>query len=236
MYSIHLFPFWFWFNQVGEEKMKLEKFKYFLVGVFGSIFFRLLFCTISIKEVPDTISQKNKRQGKCMIYAFWHAHILVPSYVGRNLGAKVLISQHRDGEYIAQIVQRLGNDVARGSTTRGGARALLSMIKKIKEEKVSLAITPDGPKGPRFIVQSGVIMLGQKTQYPIIPVMVRHSNCWEMPSWDRFCIPKPFSKVALVYGDPVMIPFKLKKSEVEEYRVLLEKAFIKLRDEAGSMS
>ena len=216
--------------------MTLEKIKFFLVGVFGSIFFRLLFCTISIREIPDALSQKYKRQGKCMIYAFWHAHILVPSYVGRNLGAKVLISQHRDGEYIAQVVQWLGNDVARGSTTRGGARALLSMIKKVKEEKVSLAITPDGPKGPRFVVQSGVITLGQKTRYPIIPVMVHHSKCWELPSWDRFCIPKPFSKVVLIYGDPIMIPPKLEKSEVEVYRMSLEKAFIKLGNEAGSMA
>ncbi len=216
--------------------MNLEKIKYFLVGFFSYVFVRLLFCTISIREMPDTISQKYKRQGKCMIYAFWHAHILVPSYVGRNLGVKVLISQHRDGEYVAQVVRRLGNDVARGSTTRGGARALLNMIKKVKEEKVSLAITPDGPKGPRFIVQSGVIMLGQKTRYPIIPVMVHHSKCWELPSWDRFCIPKPFSKVVLTYGDPVMVPPRLNKSEVEDYRVSLEKAFIKLRNESDSMS
>ncbi len=216
-------------------KMNIERIKYFLVGVFGSILIRLLFSTISIREMPEAIAQKHKRQGKCMIYAFWHAHILTPSYVGRNLGAKVLISQHRDGEYIAQIVQRLGNDVARGSTTRGGARALLKMIKKIKEERASLAITPDGPKGPRFVVQSGVIMLGQKTRYPIIPVMVYHSKRWEMPSWDGFCIPKPFSKVVLIYGNPIMIPSKLKKSEVEEYRVSLEKAFIKLGNEAGSM-
>ncbi len=167
-----------------------------------------------------------------MIYAFWHAHILVPTCVGRNLGAKVLVSQHRDGEYVAQTVRCLGNDVARGSTTRGGARALLSMIKKVKEEKVSLAITPDGPRGPRFVVQAGVITLGQKTRYPIIPVMVHHSKCWELPSWDRFCVPKPFSKVVLIYGDPIMIPPKLEKSEVEEYRVLLEKAFVKLGNEA----
>lgn len=211
--------------------MALEKIKFFLVGVLGSIFLRLLFCTVSIREIPDALSQKYKRQGKCMIYAFWHAHILVPSYVGRNLGAKVLISQHRDGEYIAQVVQWLGNDVARGSTTRGGARALLSMIKKVKEEKVSLAITPDGPKGPRFVVQSGVITLGQKTRYPIVPVMVHHSKCWELPSWDRFCIPKPFSKVVLIYGDPIMIPPKLEKSEAEKYRISLEKAFTKLGNE-----
>ncbi len=216
--------------------MKIKDIKYFLVGFIGSIFLRLLFRTISIREMPDAIIQKHKRRGKCMIYAFWHAHILALSYVGRNLGAKVLISQHRDGEYIAQVVQWLGNDVARGSTTRGGARALLNMIKMIKKEEDSLAITPDGPKGPRFVVQSGVIMLGQKTCYPIVPVMVHHSKCWELPSWDRFCIPKPFSKVVLIYGDPIIIPPKLEKSDVEEYRISLEKSFIKLGNEADSIA
>ncbi|MCP4266309.1 MAG: lysophospholipid acyltransferase family protein [Candidatus Brocadiaceae bacterium] len=214
--------------------MVLGKIKFFLVGLISSIFVRLLFCTLSVREIPDALSQKYKRQGKCMIYAFWHAHILVPTCVGRNLGAKVLVSQHRDGEYVAQTVRCLGNDVVRGSTTRGGARALLSMIKKVKEEKVSLAITPDGPRGPRFVVQAGVITLGQKTRYPIIPVMVHHSKCWELPSWDRFCVPKPFSKVVLIYGDPIMIPPKLEKFEVEVYRVLLEEAFVKLGNEAGN--
>ena len=201
----------------------------------GSVVVRVLFGTISIKEIPAGYSQNLERQGKHAIYAFWHAHMLLPAYVGRQRNVKVMISQHRDGEYIAQVVQRLGYGVARGSTTRGGAKALLRMIKQIKEESVSLAITPDGPKGPRFVVQSGVILLAQKTQYPIIPVMVSHSKCWEMPGWDKFCIPKPFSKAALIYGNPIMIPSKLKKSEVEEYRVSLEKAFIKLGNEAGSM-
>ena len=115
---------------VSEIKLKLEKIKYFFAGIVGSIFVRLLFSTISAKEIPDNYSRKLKRQGKCVIYALWHAHILIPVYASRNLGIKALISQHRDGEYIAQIVQWLGFDVARGSTTRGGAKALLSIIKR----------------------------------------------------------------------------------------------------------
>ena len=215
--------------------MNLQKIKYFLVGIFGSIIIRILFRTMSTKEIPDGYLRNLDRQGKHAIYAFWHAHMLLPAYVGRNLDIKVLISQHRDGEYIAQIVQRLGYGVARGSTTRGGAKALLEMIKKIKEESISLAITPDGPKGPRFVAQSGVILLGQKTQYPIIPIMIYLTKYWELPSWDRFCIPKPFSKARMFYGDPIMVPPKLEKSEVEEYRVSLEKVLIKLGNEAESI-
>lgn len=214
--------------------MNLQKMKYFLVGVLGSVIIRTLFSTMSIKEIPDGFSQNLEHQGKRAIYAFWHAHMLLPGYVGRNRNIKVLISQHRDGEYIAQIVQRLGYGVARGSTTRGGAKALLKMIKQIKEESVSLAITPDGPKGPRFVAQSGAVLLGQKTQYPIIPVMIYLAKYWELPSWDRFCIPKPFSKARIFYGTPIIVPPKLEKSEMEEYRVSLEKALIKLGNEAES--
>ncbi len=214
--------------------MNLQKIKYFLVGVLGSIIIRLLFGTMSIKEIPDGYVRDIEHQGRHAIYAFWHAHMLLPCYVGRNHNVKVLISQHRDGEYIAQVVQRLGYGVARGSTTRGGAKALLRMIKKIKEESISLAITPDGPKGPRFVAQSGAILLGQKTQYPIIPVMIYLAKYWEVPSWDRFCIPKPFSKARIFYGDPIVVPPILEKSEMEEYRVSLEKALIKLGEEAES--
>ncbi len=109
------------------------------------------------------------------------------------------------------------------------------MIKQIKEESISLAITPDGPKGPRFVAQSGAILLGQKTQYPIIPVMIYLGNYWELPSWDRFCIPKPFSKARIFYGNPILVPSKLEKLEMEEYRVSLENELIRLENEAESI-
>ncbi len=222
-------------NGVGDKEMNLQKIKYFLVGVLGSIVIRFLFSTMRIKEIPDGYYENLERRGKYAIYAFWHAHMLLPAYVGKNRNVKVLISQHRDGEYIAQIVQRLGYGVARGSTTRGGAKALLRMIKKIKEESISLAITPDGPKGPRFVAQSGAILLGQKTQYPIIPVMIYLEKYWELPSWDRFCIPKPFSKARIFYGNHILVPSKLEKQEMEEYRVSLENELLRLENEAESI-
>ncbi len=215
--------------------MKLKDIKYFLVGIFGSIFIRLLASMVTIKEIPGKHSEELKRQGKKVIFAFWHSLILAPIHVGRNFGTKVLIRQHSDGEDIARVIQRLGYKVVRGSTTRGGARALLSMIKKIKEEEDSLVITPDGPKGPRFIVQPGVIFLAQKTGYPIVPVSLDLTKYWELPSWDRFRIPKPFSKARIFYGDPIMVPPKLEKSEAEDYLASLERALIKLGNEADSM-
>jgi hypothetical protein len=98
-----------------------------------------------------------------------------------------------------------------------------------------LAITPDGPKGPRFVAQSGAILLGQKTQYPIIPVMIYLSKYWELPSWDKFCIPKPFSKARIFYGNPILVPSKLEKLEMEEYRAALEDELIRLENEVESI-
>ncbi len=212
--------------------MNLQKIKYFTVGVLGSIIIRILFKTLRIKEIPDGYLQNLECKGKHAIYAFWHAHMLLPGYLSRNRNIVVLMSQHRDGEYVAQVAQRLGYSAARGSTTRGGAKALLRMIKKAKEESRSLTITPDGPKGPRFVAQSGAILLGQKTQYPIIPIMIYLTKYWELPSWDRFCIPKPFSKAMVFYGDHIVVPSKLEKAEMEEYRISLENELIRLGNEA----
>lgn len=214
--------------------MNIDKIKFFLVGVLGAIFIRLLFSTVSIREIPDNYSKKLKRQGKNVIYAFWHSFMLVSGYAARNLGIKVLISRHTDGEYVTHISRQLGFDAVRGSTTRGGVDALLKMTRDT-DKGASFIITPDGPRGPRFIVQPGIIFLGQKTGLPIIPVSLGLTNYWELPSWDRFRLPKPFSKALVIYGDPIIIPPKLEKSEREVYRKLLEKVLIEMGNEAERM-
>lgn len=212
----------------------LEKIKLFAIGFLGSILIRILIGTMTIEERPDKYPRKLKQQGKGVLYAIWHSCMLVSSYTGRNLGTKVLISRHTDGEYIAQVVKWLGFSTVRGSTTRGGVNALLALIKK-SQEGTSIAITPDGPRGPRFIVQPGIIFLGQKTNYPIIPVSLGLTNYWKLPSWDGFRIPKPFSRAILIYGDPIKIPPDIKKDEIEEYRVLLEETMNKAAIEADCL-
>lgn len=202
-------------------KNKIKKIKFFFAGILGSLLIRLLICTIRIIERPDNYPERLIRQGKNTIFAYWHAFMLVPAYTARNLGIKVLVSRHADGEYITRVIERLGFTTVRGSTTRGGAKALLTMIKD-SAEGTAIAITPDGPKGPRFTVQPGIICLSQKTGVPIIPTSLGLTSYWELPSWDKFRIPKPFSKAALIYGEPIHIPPKLSKSEVEAFCRLLE--------------
>jgi len=132
-----------------------------------------------------------------------------------------MISRHRDGEFIARAVKLFGIDSVRGSTTRGGAAALRGMV-RFFESGAHLAITPDGPQGPRHVVQRGVIELARLTAAPIIPVAYSASRKKIFNSWDHFILPLPFCKVIYVYGEAIFIPRNLSEKELEEKRLLVE--------------
>ena len=210
----------------------MKKLKFLIVGILGSWLIRLLGLTIRIDDEPKGFNEKAKKIQA--VYAFWHCMMLIPAYVGRKSKIQVLISQHSDGEYIAQVINRLGFGVVRGSTTRGGIRALKALVDKIREG-CPVAITPDGPRGPRFVVQTGVIYLGKKTQLPVIPVVVGLSSYWELPSWDRFRIPKPFSRALMLYGDPIHIPPNISEEEMEHHRLKLEQIMREMVERVDSL-
>jgi lysophospholipid acyltransferase (LPLAT)-like uncharacterized protein len=211
----------------------MKKLKFLIVGILGSWLIKLLASTIRIYDYPVGFNKKAKDTPA--IYTFWHCMLLIPTYVGMNSKIQVLISQHTDGEYIAQVLSRLGFGVIRGSTTRGGARALKALVDKAREG-CPIAITPDGPRGPCFVVQSGTIYLGKKTQVPIIPVAVGFSSYWELHSWDRFRIPKPFSLALMFYGDPIQIPSNLNEEEMEHYRLLLEQTMKEMTEKVDTLA
>jgi lysophospholipid acyltransferase (LPLAT)-like uncharacterized protein len=132
-----------------------------------------------------------------------------------------MISASRDGEYVANIVKLFGIDTVRGSTSRRGAAALKSSIAKL-EKKINVSMTPDGPRGPRYKLSKGPVILGAKTGVPVLPVGVNYSSYWELKSWDRFRIPKPWSKLELIIGTPIYIDEDLTDELLEEYRVKIE--------------
>jgi hypothetical protein len=159
------------------------------------------------------------------IYAFWHESILFPTGLPTRRGFMALISQHADGELIAQVAQRLGVRAVRGSTTRGGAAAL----RELTEDSAGchILVTPDGPRGPRRRVQPGAVFLASRTGLPIVPVGVGFANAWRAGSWDRFAVPKPFSTVTGVPGDLVRVPPDLNRDDLEPYRQRLEAALLR---------
>ncbi|HKI60414.1 MAG TPA: lysophospholipid acyltransferase family protein [Mariprofundaceae bacterium] len=138
------------------------------------------------------------------IFAFWHARLLMMGVGLKGCQGYTLISEHRDGGYIADTLHLLGFRTIRGSSTRGGARALLQMVRKSKEEHCDFGITPDGPKGPRERVQLGTVQLAKMTGLPVKPVIWATRRHWRITSsWDHFYIPKPFTRGVFVFGEAV---------------------------------
>ncbi len=157
------------------------------------------------------------------IYAFWHETILLAHHY-RKAPLQVLISEHADGEMIAQAAQHLGMGVVRGSTTRGGLKAVREIV--AMKSRSHLIITPDGPRGPRQRVQMGVVYLAARTGLPIVPVGFACKKAWRIRSWDCFILPHPFSEAMSVFGEPIHVPRDADRDELERYRLYVEEALI----------
>lgn len=135
-----------------------------------------------------------------VVFTLWHGQMLPILYAHRQ-PTGVLISEHRDGEIIAQIVQRFGFFGVRGSSSRGGARALLESV-KVLGAGADVAITPDGPRGPRHSFAPGALVVAFRASTSVIPIVAHADRVWQLKSWDGFEIPKPFARITVVYGDP----------------------------------
>ena len=138
---------------------------------------------------------------KPCIIAFWHGEILGNAWFFRHQGMKTMVSTHGDGEIITRLIELWGIGAVRGSSSRGGGQALRQMVRFI-EEGNSFAITPDGPRGPAGVPQSGVLLASVRTGAPIFTVRVEASRAWRMKGWDRFMVPKPFARLTIRFGDP----------------------------------
>ncbi len=142
-------------------------------------------------------------QSQRFMLAFWHSRVLMMPMAFRGWQGRMLISEHRDGAYIADAVALLGIRSARGSSTRGGARAALAMLRAAQRDHCDLGVTPDGPKGPAEVVKPGIAQLAIKAAYPVLPVSYASRRHRRLRSWDRFYLPLPFTRGVVVYGDYV---------------------------------
>jgi len=159
------------------------------------------------------------------IYAFWHEGLLAPLATKPKI--RVLISQHTDGELIAQICERLGIGVIRGSTARGGCQALLEMIRSAGGDS-HLGITPDGPRGPRRELKPGAVMIASQSGLAIVPVGIGFVRAIRFQSWDRFALPLPFSKMVGVVGAPIFVPRDLDRAGLTQWVKLVEMEMLHL--------
>ena len=170
----------------------------------------LLICkTLRVEKYEDESVFRIYDKGENFIYALWHRRLFYLSfYHSRRFPGKetyALVSQSRDGTRIGKITEKIGAHYIQGSTSKGGAKDFREMVKIIKNGYTA-AITPDGPRGPRGLVQQGVISLARLTGRPVIPLAYKPKRYIKLRSWDEFIIPMPFSKVSIHTGKPIIIP------------------------------
>jgi len=201
--------------------MKKRIFKYLEIKVVPFIlqlFVRFIYLTN--KKTYHTTNALDKNEN--FIVSMWHGDLLMQPFNYQNFRpkgtVKAIISEHRDGEAIRKTVEYLGIGSLAGSSTRGGAKALIGAIRSIKNG-VDIAITPDGPKGPIYSVADGVVIISQKTKAKILPFSCVPSKYWKMRSWDKFVIPKPFGEIDFYVGEPIDVT----GMEMEEAKALVLK-------------
>jgi lysophospholipid acyltransferase (LPLAT)-like uncharacterized protein len=164
------------------------------------------------------------------IYVFWHEYILLPLALRGHCHLSMLLSQHGDADILARIANHFGFDCVRGSTYRGGARALWELEERSRTHH--LTITPDGPRGPRRQLAQGPIYLASRLQIPIVPMGFGYDRPWRTNSWDHFAVPRMFSRARAVVGPPVMIPRELDRNGLEACRLRTERLLNCLSAEA----
>jgi lysophospholipid acyltransferase (LPLAT)-like uncharacterized protein len=171
------------------------------------------------------------REGRQPIYALWHGRIMPGILYLRDRGIVVITSENFDGEWIARIIRRFGFGTARGSSSRGGAKALVQLRRDLRAGR-PVAFTIDGPRGPREVAQPGAVWLAGATGNPILPFHIESSSFWTAKSWDRHQVPKPGSHVAVAMGPPIEVPSGADDAAIDAGRRALEAALARLKDDA----
>ena len=167
--------------------------------------------------------------GSLPIYCFWHDRIFAGTYFFRNKKIIVMNSLSFDGAYMARFVQKLGYGSVRGSSTRGGTGALVEMI-RLMRSGFATAFTVDGPRGPRYIAKEGPVILAKKTGNPLLPFLLECRSFWQVDSWDKQQIPKPFTRIKLMIEKPIYVPVDAGDQLVEQKRIELQHTLEELVD------
>lgn len=210
-----------------------DRFLLWLVSFLGPLLLLAFGKTWRITWVGNESLREIRDRGGRVFYASWHKNILPLAYFYRKQGIHIMISEHRDGEFIARTVKRLGYYPVRGSSTRGGSKALFEMS-QVGNKGFDAAITPDGPKGPKHEVQPGTVVIASRANLPIVPIAASARPCWTLRSWDNFIIPKPLSKVVILIGKPLYLPAKFEETEIGALCQKIKESLDEIETRAGN--
>jgi lysophospholipid acyltransferase (LPLAT)-like uncharacterized protein len=202
----------------------------FLVPL-GAVIIRLLAWTWRVRVVNPEAVAGLRAAGAPYVFACWHGQMLPLLWAHRGQGIAILVSEHRDGELITRIARTIGFNAVRGSTSRGGGRALLGLVAELQRGR-PVAVTPDGPRGPAGNFAPGALVAAQRAGVPVLTVGAYASSAWRLSSWDRFLIPKPFARVNVAYGGPERVAGESPRdatAEVPRFQALLEQTLDRAR-------
>lgn len=205
-----------------------------VVPTLASIFSNIVGHTTKLQIIaPEDLSHKKALldwpQG--VIYAMWHSRFFYFSYYAKGKKVVTMISSSKDGEFITKTIQKMRLYAIRGSSSKAGKQAMYQMVEVLKENAKVLML-PDGPRGPRHEMKNGVIRLAQLTGRPILPASFSTTSGIFLPSWDRFLLPLPWGKAALVVDKPIFVPPVLTEEEFEQIRLSLQEKLTSLTEEA----
>ena len=185
-----------------------------VAGLVGAGLVRSLLTLTRVERVGVENYQKFRSSGTPILFVFWHGGLLPLIHYHRQEGIVVLTSEHRDGEYVTQIIRHHGFPAVRGSFTRGGTKGLRGLIRAAQSGR-DVALTPDGPTGPMGVFKPGSLLIAQIENLPVVPISVTASSGWHLKSWDKFLIPKLFSTVRLQYHSPRFVGKHATRGELE---------------------
>lgn len=185
-------------------------------------------------EVPDICAYADTGSRR-FLYCIWHDQILFTLFCGKTVKMAGLVSKHSDGSLLADALVALEILPVRGSTSRGGTQALRNLIVTAKDYHI--AITPDGPRGPRHQMKSGIVFLASQTGRTIVPVAQACKNCWRIKgSWTDMIVPKPFGKICAIVGEPIPVPANLDRAGINRYTQLLQDRMEELETQANEFA
>ena len=210
-------------RETARNPRYIESVKIRLISLLGYWAIRLIGGTLRWQVEGWENLRSIQTANKNTIYTFWHGRIFMGAYFFRNRGIVVMTSQNRDGEYIARVIQRFGYGVARGSSTRGSTGALVEMIRELRK-KHDVAFSIDGPTGPRYIAKPGAVWIASKTGDAVFPFNLSAEKKWVLNSWDHFQIPKPFSRVLVLMGEPIYVKENATEAELADSQRLLQQS------------
>ena len=199
-------------------------------------YIRLVYITGAWQEVGGDIPEKFWLNGQPFILAFWHGRILMTPYCWKtDRQIYILMSQHGDGQFSAEVVSRFGIKTVSGSSSQGGANAFRTLIKVLKNGDY-VGIAPDGPRGPRMRASGGIISVARLSGAPIIPMAISSTNGRHLSSWDRFLVAWPFGRRVLVWGSPIYVERNISSKDEEDARCQVEAALNLVTAEADRLT